>query len=208
MTIAAVMAIIAKIMRSRAGTATSALRCSVATVGPRQVGTGCERRHGPVFYDGMSYVARRTHRARALVAAAGAVVLISAAGCAGSDEPATSAAPATIAAASVLLAPPAFADFVDSHPDIPLINVHIPYEKHIEGTDAFIPFDSILESPDLPADKNAPIAIYCRSGNMSAQAATELVAAGYTNVIDLDGGMNAWAAAGDTLLDDPAAAGN
>jgi rhodanese-related sulfurtransferase len=43
---------------------------------------------------------------------------------------------------------------------------------------------------------------------MSAEAADDLSAAGYTNVIDLAGGMNAWAAAGDTLLDDPGAAGN
>ena len=90
---------------------------------------------------------------------------------------------------------------------MPLINVHIPYEGHIDGTDAFIAFDSILESPDLPDDKSAPIALYCRSGNMSAQAAADLAGAGYTNVLDLDGGMNAWQGDGNTLLDDPSAAG-
>ena len=52
----------------------------------------------------------------------------------------------------------------------------------------------------LPA-KDAPIVIYCRSGNMSAQAATELVGAGYTQVYELDGGTNAWQSAGYTLLD-------
>ena len=84
-----------------------------------------------------------------------------------------------------------------------LINVHIPYNDHIEGTDAFIAFDSILDSEDLPTDKAAPIALYCRSGNMSAQASAVLADAGYTNVIDLDGGMNAWEASGNPLVDDP-----
>ena len=86
-----------------------------------------------------------------------------------------------------------------------MINVHIPYEDHIDGTDAFIAFDSILESTDLPSDRSAPIALYCRSGNMSGQASADLAAAGYTNVIDLEGGMNAWEADGKTLLDDPSA---
>ena len=89
---------------------------------------------------------------------------------------------------------------------MPVINVHIPYDDHIEGTDAFIAFDSILESPDLPTDKAAPIALYCRSGNMSAQAAAALVDAGYTDVVDLDGAMNAWEASGNPLVDDPSVA--
>lgn len=87
-----------------------------------------------------------------------------------------------------------------------MINVHIPYEGHIDGTDEFIAFDSILDSPDLPTNKTAPIALYCRSGSMSAQATDDLVAAGYTDVIDLQGGMNAWTQDGEELLDDPSAA--
>jgi rhodanese-related sulfurtransferase len=37
---------------------------------------------------------------------------------------------------------------------------------------------------------------------MSAQATEDLVAAGYTNVVDLDGGMNAWVANGGERLED------
>ncbi|MEO6569904.1 MAG: rhodanese-like domain-containing protein, partial [Ilumatobacteraceae bacterium] len=62
---------------------------------------------------------------------------------------------------------------------------------------------SILDSEDLPMDRTAPIALYCRSGNMSAQATEDLIEAGYTNVIVLDGGMNAWVASGNGLVDDP-----
>lgn len=81
----------------------------------------------------------------------------------------------------------------------------MPYQGHIASTDLFVAFDSILDEDELPADRSAPIALCCRSGNMSAQASSELVEAGYTNIVDLDGGMNAWTAAGRELLDDPAA---
>jgi rhodanese-related sulfurtransferase len=40
-----------------------------------------------------------------------------------------------------------------------------------------------------PSDKNAKIVLYCRSRRMSAIAAEELVAQGYTNIWNLDGGM-------------------
>lgn len=127
------------------------------------------------------------------------------AACSGSDAPVAST-PVTTPSNPIDLASPAdFDTYLADNPETPLINVHIPYEQHIEGTDAFIAFDSILESEELPTDLSAPIALYCRSGSMSARASADLVAAGYTNVIDLDGGMNAWAASGNTLLDDPTA---
>jgi rhodanese-related sulfurtransferase len=53
---------------------------------------------------------------------------------------------------------------------------------------------------DLPPDKNAKVVIYCRSGNMSTQAAGELVQAGYTNIWELGGGMIAWKDAGLPLI--------
>ena len=41
------------------------------------------------------------------------------------------------------------------------------------------------------------MAIYCRSGTMSAAAAPVLAELGYDDIVELDGGMVAWTASGD-----------
>ncbi|MBI3430527.1 MAG: rhodanese-like domain-containing protein [Actinobacteria bacterium] len=77
--------------------------------------------------------------------------------------------------------------------DFFFVNVHIPYEGEIKKTDAFIPYDKIVDNLDkLPTDKNAKIVLYCRSGRMSEIAARALTELGYTQVSHLSGGMIDW----------------
>jgi rhodanese-related sulfurtransferase len=81
-----------------------------------------------------------------------------------------------------------------------LVNVHIPYDGELPQTDLFVPFDQVAGHQVEFPDKDAPIILYCRSGSMSTVAAKAMAELGYTNVLELDGGFNAWKAAGYKLL--------
>jgi len=78
--------------------------------------------------------------------------------------------------------------------DFTLIDVHIPEQEHLNGTDTFIPYDDIENQLDkLPSDKNSKIVLYCRTGRMSQIAAEKLAEKGYTNVYNIIGGIVEWA---------------
>lgn len=80
--------------------------------------------------------------------------------------------------------------------DVYLVNVHVPYEGELPDTDAFIPYTEIVDRLDeLPFDEQT-VVIYCRSGNMSTEAANAMVAAGAPPFYELGGGWYSWEAAG------------
>ncbi|OBB01760.1 sulfurtransferase [Mycolicibacterium fortuitum] len=131
------------------------------------------------------------------------VAAVSLASC-GATAEAPSAAPASAGAGADtlhrLVSPDEFATAI-AESDRVTINVHVPFEGDIAGTDLSIPFDRIAEQADrLPTDRRAPIAIYCRTGPMSATAAEALRSLGYTDVVELQGGMKAWQASGRPLV--------
>lgn len=95
--------------------------------------------------------------------------------------------------------PPSEFEALTREESVTLVNTHIPFQGKLPHTDLSIPYNEIGRSLDeLPKDKDAKIALYCRSGRMSAAAET-LVGLGYTNVRDLGGGMEAWEDAGYRL---------
>jgi rhodanese-related sulfurtransferase len=109
--------------------------------------------------------------------------------------------PATAAGVYQTLTIDAFADILANHADdYTIINVHIPYEGEIEGSDANVAYNDLDALTAALPDKNAPIILYCRSGNMSRQASQALLERGYTQVWDVLGGMIAWQESGRELV--------
>lgn len=103
-------------------------------------------------------------------------------------------------ATSQLISPVEYvADFDDPASHL-LIDVRTPEEfasGHIDGS-VNIPVEEMPERLDeIPGD--APIVVYCRSGNRSASAARILTDAGYAHVYDLDG-IQAWIAEGFPVI--------
>lgn len=141
---------------------------------------------------------------RLLLPALAAALVATTAGCGGTDAPrataTTSAAQATAAAQDAdgarQLDPAQFARSA-ADPATVTVDVHIPYQGEIDGTERFVPYTRIARAK-LPA-KDARIALYCRSGRMSAIAARQLRREGYTDLVELHGGMEAWTASGRTL---------
>ena len=82
-----------------------------------------------------------------------------------------------------------------------LLDVHVPNEGYLAGTDARIPFTEVAaRQAELPTDPDARIVVYCLSGRMSEIAANDLAGRAYGNVVNLAGGMLAWQAAGYELV--------
>jgi rhodanese-related sulfurtransferase len=79
--------------------------------------------------------------------------------------------------------------------NIHLVDVREQHERadfNIGGL--HLPFGNIqtMQIEELEDWKNEPIYVYCRSGNRSGQACLILETAGFSNLINVTGGMLAW----------------
>lgn len=89
-----------------------------------------------------------------------------------------------------------------NRPEIYTLDVHTPEQRHIEGTDAFVPYDELREHRSLlPEDGGTPIALYCRSDAMSREVTDVLLEMGYEEIYHLEGGIRAWKERGLPLSD-------
>lgn len=92
---------------------------------------------------------------------------------------------------------PQLLDWIEnSQPAYTLIDVRSPEEfasGHIE-TAVNIPFDQILDNPDLVTEHNdQPVVIYCRSGNRAGKVTDMLKQKSLTkNIYHLTGDINGW----------------
>lgn len=88
-----------------------------------------------------------------------------------------------------------------NHKDFVLINVHVPYQGEIPGTDEILPYNRIAKlKSQLPQDKNAPIVVYCMGSEMGKIAAQTLSQMGYTQVTQFYNGMIGWREDGGKLI--------
>lgn len=87
---------------------------------------------------------------------------------------------------------------LDAGEPLLVLDVRTPEEfigdGHIAGA-TLIPLQELPQRLD-ELDKETPIACFCRSGNRSQQACAQLAAAGFTSLVNVEGGIQAWAAAG------------
>jgi len=133
-----------------------------------------------------------------------AVVIMSfAAACGGSSNP---SAPSTTAPSTQMPGTPVAvegggtywsvtpAQLHSLHPsDLFLVDADTAYIGEIANTALFINPDKVSQNLDkFPSDKATKIVVYCASGMKSQAVADTLVKAGYTRVMELEGGIIAW----------------
>lgn len=133
---------------------------------------------------------------RVIGVAAALVGLLLLAGCSGSTS--ASAQP---------LAPREFATAVQK-PGTVVLDVRTPAEYaagHLPGAVNIDVQAADFASRIQALDKKAAYAVYCHSGRRSAAASAQMSDAGFSQVVDLDGGLQAWQQSGAGALTAPSA---
>jgi rhodanese-related sulfurtransferase len=98
------------------------------------------------------------------------------------------------------ISPKQLHDVVQSGTPVELIDVRTPVEfREVHVTCARnVPLDQ-LDAQTLAAGRDGsgqPLYVICRSGNRAQQACEKFLAAGFTNVVNVEGGTQAWDQAG------------
>lgn len=91
---------------------------------------------------------------------------------------------------------------VAGQPDAVLLDVRTPVERreaHIEGS-RHVPLDELQPESLATELTGQRVVLVCRSGKRAEQAAAKLAAAGCTDLSILEGGLQAWQAAGLPVL--------
>ncbi len=98
------------------------------------------------------------------------------------------------------ISPQKLAELAQSGTPVELIDVRTPVEYrevHV-GFARNIPLDQ-LDAAKIAAgrlDSDQPLYVICRSGSRGKQACEKILASGYTNVVNIEGGTQAWDEAG------------
>ena len=82
-----------------------------------------------------------------------------------------------------------------SNKDIQLIDVRTPeeyQEGYIKNAILIDYFSEDFNNKIQELDKEKPVYLYCRSGNRSGKASIILLDLGFTEIVDLEGGYEAW----------------
>jgi len=90
-----------------------------------------------------------------------------------------------------------------SQPGVTVVDVRTPEEYaagHLQGA-----VNMNVEGPDfgnqiITLDKAGTVAVYCHSGRRSAIAADQLSSAGFTSIVNLEGGIADLQAAGGSIV--------
>ncbi|MGD9647938.1 MAG: rhodanese-like domain-containing protein [Pirellulales bacterium] len=89
-------------------------------------------------------------------------------------------------------------DQIQAGQRVELIDVRTPVEYrevHVDGAHN-VPLDKLAAHRFAEQRNGAPLYVICRSGNRAKQACEKLLAAGCGNVVNVEGGTQAWEQAG------------
>jgi phage shock protein E len=107
-------------------------------------------------------------------------------GCSQADSPVVK----DISQEELLSSPPAGALILDVRTEGEFGSGHVPGAVNI-------PHDELASRlSELGSSTDRPVVVYCRSGKRAGKASSFLLDAGYTNILHLEGDMNAWQANG------------